>query len=105
MASGSVNFRGDWACKVPARYNVTIAIAGPSLDGPRLRSPLFSTITNTIGTTRRTKNIENTNPEASTLASGLHRLECERIMGVTPTAAAIVVRKMIRQKNLWVSSG
>jgi len=45
--------------------------------------------------------MENTNPEASTLASGLQRLGMRRrIMGVTPTAAAIVVRKTRAQPAL-----
>src|ERR1035438_4530391 len=48
------------------------------------------------GITTRVKNIEPTNPKAIALPSGDHMLEPERIMGVTPTAAAIVVRKMGR---------
>src|SRR5207237_4856529 len=91
-------FKCDWSSDV-CSSDLT------SLDGPRPRSLLFSTITNTTGTTRRTKNIENTNPEASTLASGLHRLERDRIMGVTPTAAAIVVRKIDRKSVVQGKKG
>ena len=38
-----------------------------------------------------------------TLASGLHRLDPERIIGVTPTAAAMVVRKIGRMRRLPAS--
>jgi hypothetical protein len=50
------------------------------------------------GTTRSVKNIENRRPKAITLANGLQRLDPEIIIGVTPTAAAMVVRKMGRSR-------
>ena len=40
---------------------------------------------------------------AITLASGLHKLDPDKIMGVTPTAAAIVVRKIGRRRR-WPAS-
>jgi hypothetical protein len=39
-----------------------------------------------------------------TLASGDHMLDPERIIGVTPTAAAIEVRKMGRKRRSPASS-
>ena len=57
------------------------------------------TTTNNTGTTSRVKNMEQISPTAMTLASGLHKLDPERIIGSTPTAAAIVVRKMGRRRR------
>ena len=54
------------------------------------------TITYRTGMTSKVKNMEHISPTAMTLASGLQRLDLERIMGVTPTAAAMVVRKIGR---------
>ena len=50
--------------------------------------------------------MEKINPTASTLARGLQSLEPEMIMGVTPTAAAMVVRKMGRRRRspAWVAA-
>ena len=46
------------------------------------------------------KNIEPTSPNAMVLPRGDHILEPERIIGVTPTAAAMVVRKIGPQPAL-----
>jgi hypothetical protein len=43
--------------------------------------------------------METSRPKAITLASGDQRLDPERIMGTTPTAAAIVVRKIGRKRR------
>jgi len=57
------------------------------------------TSTNRTGTTINVKNMEEIKPTAITLASGLHKLDPATIIGVTPTAAAIVVRKMGRSRR------
>jgi hypothetical protein len=67
--------------------------------GPRRLAERDFTSTNSTGTTISVKNIEEISPTAITLASGLHKLDPEIIMGVTPTAAAIVVRKMGRRRR------
>ena len=57
------------------------------------------TSTYNTGTTISVKNMEETSPTAITLASGPHKLDPERIIGETPTAAAIVVRKIGRKRR------
>ncbi|MFZ0284584.1 MAG: hypothetical protein WAL32_05095, partial [Terriglobales bacterium] len=54
------------------------------------------TTTNSTGMTTSVKNIDPSSPKAITLANGDHMLEREMIIGVTPTAAAMVVRKIGR---------
>ena len=50
--------------------------------------------TYSTGIATSVKNIEPTSPNAIALPSGDHMLEPDRIIGVTPTAAAMVVKKI-----------
>jgi hypothetical protein len=97
-ASGSVSecFTGSAEASPPPARRAHAAIATAAT--PRFRERDLTT-TKRTGMIRSVKNIEKTRPKAMTLARGLQRLDPERIIGVTPTAAAIVVRKIGRSRR------
>ena len=64
----------------------------------------WCTTTKRTGMAISVKNIDPSSPKAITLAIGDQRLEPERIMGMTPTAAAAEVRKMGRNRRSPASS-
>jgi hypothetical protein len=65
---------------------------------------LAGTPTSISGVTTRVQNIEPTSPKAITLASGDHMVDPDKMMGVTPTAAAIDVRQIGRNRRSPASS-
>src|SRR5208337_4743375 len=95
-ASGRDSFNGS-AETCPAPKSIQHAIIARM--GAEDLAFLDLTITYRTGTTSKVKNMDHINPTAITLASGLQSADRERIIGLTPTAAAIVVRNIGRRRR------